>query len=282
MNWHFRTLGMGTINYRKAAKRLAKEVESTGLFESSIGRNEEFLKNYSKEFWENHKDTLKARVPGFGWWIWKPEFIRLCLEEIPKGDGLFYLDSGSIVSADEHGLTEIRGMLELAREKSVVIAHGQSFVELSYSSSELMDLLDLSETHRNSPQHYAGFFLAVNDSKGTSLAQEWCRLACANQHEYLFPSNRSDPDSKLIHHMYDQAILSCLIKSNGVTSIEIGDKQKKGAVRVIRHRYAYAVTEKRRTVIYWYRAIAFGSKLRLAVEHRIFRDSLSKRPTNHG
>ena len=29
MNWHFRTLGMGTINYRKAAKRLAKEVESS-------------------------------------------------------------------------------------------------------------------------------------------------------------------------------------------------------------------------------------------------------------
>ncbi len=281
MNWHFRTLGMGTINYRKAATRLAREVESTGLFKSSFGTNEEFLKNHSKEFWKNHEEVLKARVPGFGWWIWKPEFMRLCLKGIPEGDGLFYLDSGSSVSTEEKGISDIRNMLELAREKSVVAAHGQSFAELNYSSSDFMDLLNLSDAHRNSPQHYAGFLLVLNDAEGTSLVQEWCRLACANNHEYLYPSNRSVSDSSLIHHMYDQAILSGLIKHNGVTSIEIGDKEKKGTVRVVRHRYAYGVDENRFFIILLYKLIGFASRVRLAVEHRIFRVSLSKRPPNH-
>jgi hypothetical protein len=281
MNWHFRTIGMGTINYRKAASRLAREVDSTGLFKSSFGSSEEFLRNRSTEFWKNHEEVLKARVPGFGWWIWKPEFIRICLEDIPKGDGLFYLDSGSSVSRDENALSEIRKMLELAQESSVVAAHGQTFLELNYSSSELMNLLNLSEAQRNSPQHYAGFLLTVNDDKGKGLVKNWCRLACANQHEYLFPSNRSAADLELIHHMYDQAILSSLIKSNGLTSIEIGDKQNKGAVRVIRHRYAYGVDEKSSAVIFFYKLIGFASKVRLAIEHRIFRDSLSKRPSDH-
>lgn len=282
MKWHFRTIGMGTINYRKAATRLAREVESTGLFESSLGSSEEFLRTRSKEFWKNHEEVLKARVPGFGWWIWKPEFVRLSLEDIPEGDGLFYLDSGSYVSTDEKGLVEVRNMLELAQKVSVVAAHGQSFVELNYSSSQLMDLLNLSDAHRNSPQHYAGFLLVLNDKKGKDLVQDWCRLACANQHEYLFPSSHSVSDGSLIHHMYDQAILSCLVKGNGVTSIEIGDKGKNGTVRVIRHRYAYGVNENRSSIIFLYRLIGFVSRVRLAVEHRVFRDSLSKRPLNHG
>jgi hypothetical protein len=154
-------------------------------------------------------------------------------------------------------------------------------MEFKYSSSELMDLLNLSDSHRNSPQHYAGFLLVLNDAVGMSLVQEWCRLACANHHEYLFPSSRSISDRGLIHHMYDQAILSGLVKRNGVTSIEIGDKEKNGAVRVIRHRYGYGLGEKRSFIIFLYQLIGFASKVKLAIEHRIFRDSLSKRPSNH-
>ena len=281
MNWHFRTIGMGTINYRKAAKRLAQEVESTGLFISSIGSSEEFLINRSKEFWKNHEEVLKARVPGFGWWIWKPEFIARCLEEIPEGDGILYLDAGSYVANSQAALLEIQRMLILASKESVVAAHGQPFVESNYSSTELMDLLRLTPSQRKSPQHWAGFLLVSNNQKGRRFVDDWRHLACVNQHEYLIPSQRVPRDSQLIHHMYDQAILSCLVKSNGETSIEIGDKQIDGAIRGIRHRYAYGSNEKRSFVILFYRLIGFASKTRLAMEHRIFRDSLSKRPSDH-
>jgi len=282
MNWHFRTIGMGTTNYRKAATRLAREVESTGLFETSFGSSEEFLKNISPEFWKNHEGVLKARVPGFGWWIWKPEFILRSLEGVPEGDGILYLDAGSYVANSASALQEIQRMLILAAKDSVVAAHGQPFLEFKYSSAELMNLLGLTPSQRRSSQHWAGFLLVLNNQKGRKFVEAWRYLACAKQHEYLIPSRRAPQDSQLIHHMYDQAILSCLVKSEGVTSIEIGDKQIDGAVRGIRHRYAYGADEKRSFIIFFYRLIAFASKLRLAIEHRIFRDSLSKRPSNHG
>lgn len=282
MDWHFRTIGMGTINYHKAASRLAREVESTGLFSSSIGHDEEFLKNHTTEFWQNHKDVLKARVPGFGWWIWKPEFIGQCLEEIPEGDGILYLDAGSHVAHSSAAVQEIQKMLILASEDSVVAAHGQTFVELNYSSSELMDLLGLTNSQRKAPQHWAGFLLVLNNKKGRKFVGDWRHLTCANHHEYLIPSRSSLQDHDLIHHMYDQAILSCLVKSTKQTSIEIGDRQLDGAIRGIRHRYGYGIDENRSIVIFMYQLIAVASRIRLAIEHRVFRDSLSKRPSNHG
>ena len=142
MKWHFRTIGMGTVNYRKSSVRLAREVNAIGLFDSSIGHSEKFLKKTSKQFWENHKNILKARVPGFGWWIWKPEYIARCLDEIPEGDGILYLDAGSYVAQTHVALLEIERMLILANEDSIVAASGQPFLESNYASTELMDLLD--------------------------------------------------------------------------------------------------------------------------------------------
>lgn len=281
MKWHFRTLGMGTVNYRKAASRLAHEVESTRLFESSIGHSEHFLKDRASNFWENHRSILKARVPGFGWWIWKPEFIARCLEEIPEGDGVLYLDAGSFVDTSNAAIQDIWKMLVLASEQSVVAAHGQPFIELNYCSVDLMDLMNLTASQRESPQLWAGFLLVVNNPKGRSFVEDWRFLACTNNHEYLIPSKRSQRDNLLIHHMHDQAILSCLAKRKGVASIEIGDRQKNGAVRGIRHRYGYGVDEKRLLIVFLFQFIGFSSKIRLAIEHRIDRDSLSKRPPNH-
>ncbi len=281
LNWHFRTLGMGTVNYRRAASRLAREITSSGLFSTSLGRNEEYLIENSPVFWKNHSKILKARVPGFGWWIWKPEFIRLCLNEIPEGDGLFYLDAGSFVDTTEYGVTQLGSYFKLVEIHSVLAAHGQDFREKNYSSSKLMDLLDLSPAHRDSPQHYAGCLFIRNNHEGRAFLDRWCYLSCANQHEYLYPSTKLPQDEQLVNHMYDQAILSCLVKSNNIPSIEIGDKTKEGVIRVLRHRFAFGIYEERLTVKKFFTLVSLISRIKLAIEHRIFRKSLTLRPVDH-
>jgi len=281
MNWHFRTLGMGTINYRKSASRLAKEVFLSGLLSSSEGRSEEFLKRNSPEFWKNHSEILKARVPGFGWWIWKPEYIRLCLNEIPEGDGLFYLDAGSFVDTTPSGISQLNSYLNLGEVHSVLVAHGQEFKEKNYSSSSLMDLVGLSLAQRNSPQHYAGCLFIRNNKEGRKFVEQWGYLSCTNQHEYLYPTERQPEDEQLVNHMYDQAILSCLAKSQNVFSIEIGDKVKVGTIRVLRHRFAFGINEKLLVKKKYYALVSLLSRIRLAIEHRIFRKSLTLRPRNH-
>jgi hypothetical protein len=281
LNWHFRTLGMGTINYRKSASRLASEVMSTGLFTSSMGWSEEYLQEKSPKFWKNHATILKARVPGFGWWIWKPEFIRLSLNEIPEGDGLFYLDAGSFVDTTEKGLRQLNSYFNLGEVHSVLAAHGQEFREKNYSSSKLMSLLDLSSDQQDSFQHYAGCLFVRNNRLGRDFIDEWSYLACANQHEFLYPIERTSGDNDLVHHMYDQAILSCLIKSHNFPSIEIGDKGKDGAIRVLRHRFAFGIYEKKSSTLIFYKSVSALSRIKLAIEHRIFRKSLKLRPLDH-
>jgi hypothetical protein len=272
---------MGTINYRKSASRLASEVMSSGLFTSSIGWSEVYLQENSPEFWKNHAAILKARVPGFGWWIWKPEFIRLSLNEIPEGDGLFYLDAGSFVDTTEKGLRQLNSYFDLGEVHSVLAAHGQEFREKNYSSSKLMIHLELSSAQQDSFQHYAGCLFVRNNRQGRDFIDEWSHLACANQHEFLYPIERTSEDNDLVHHMYDQAILSCLIKSHNFPSIEIGDKGKDGAIRVLRHRFAFGLYERKSSTLIFYRFVSILSRIKLAIEHRIFRKSLKLRPLDH-
>lgn len=272
---------MGTINYRKSSSRLAREVMKSGLFSTSLGRSEEYLKENLPLFWKNHAEILKARVPGFGWWIWKPSYIRSCLNEIPEGDGIFYLDSGSFVDTTSKGINRLTHYFSLGEEHSILAAHGQEFIEKKYSSSALMDLLQLSADERNSPQHYAGCLFVRNNDRGREFVDEWRFLACANQHEFLYPSERRLADEHLIHHMYDQAILSCLVKSRNIVSIEIGDKVKDDVIRVLRHRFAFGLNEKRLIITFFYTMVSQLSRVKLAVEHRIFKKSLRLRPSNH-
>jgi len=278
---HFRTIGMGTINYRKAAKRLADEAFSTGLFETSLGLDETYLKLNCKEFWNNHKKILKARVPGFGWWIWKCEFIRLCLSEIPDGDLLFYMDAGSYIGTKSTDIEEISKFIQLAAHSGLVGSNSQSFLEKAYSSRLVLDHLNLAEELRNQNQFYAGFLIVRKQCLTLDFLNQWSHLTCKEGHRFLFPPLNINEELGFVHHMYDQAILSPLMKLYDATAVEVGDTSKSGSIRMARHRYAFSADSNNTTEIFLFRFISYLSKVRLAVERRIFRNSLHIKPNPH-
>lgn len=279
--WHFRTIGMGTINYRAAAKRLASEVFDTKIFKSSIGYDEKYLKIHSPVFWQNHRKVLKARTPGFGWWLWKPEFINLCLESIPPGEGLMYLDAGSFVSSDNNCLELLIAHLNLASKEEVIGSNSQNFIEEDYSSFGIMEKLNLKENDRKSSQFYAGFMLLTNTPKSRIIINSWQKIACENAHSLYFSKPTKNDSPTFVHNMYDQAILSCLFKINSVSSITIGDKGNSGCIRVIRHRFGFKISETRKLIITYYKTISYLSKVRLAIERRLFIQSLNNAKANH-
>ena len=278
---HFRTIGMGTINYRKAAKRLADEAFSTGLFETSLGLDETYLRLNSKEFWNNHKKILKARVPGFGWWIWKSEFVRLCLSEIPDGDLLFYMDAGSYIGKNSTDIEEISKFIQLAAHAGLVGSNSQTFLEKAYSSRLVLDHLGLSEELRNQNQYYAGFLIIQKQYLTLDFVNQWSHLTCKEGHKFLFPPLNTKEDLGFVHHMYDQAILSPLMKLFGAKAVEVGDGSKSGSIRMTRHRYAFSAQSRNTTEIFLFRLISYLSKIRLAAERRIFRNSLHIKPNPH-
>lgn len=279
--WHFRTIGMGTINYRAAAKRLAREVFATGLFETSMGHDEKFLKKELSDFWIRHERVLKARVHGFGWWVWKPEFIRVSLSKIPTGDGLLYLDAGSFISLDPIDLDLLIKYLNIAMNESVVGSNSQDFLEENYTSAEILDRLDLSNADRKSNQFYGGFLMLRNNAKANDLVSEWSELICRDNHTYLLPKRSSNDHKGFVHHAHDQAILSCLLKNISAKSVKIGDKGSNGCIRLVRHKFGYKYLKPRPTVKYLYQAIDFISRIKLAIERRLFKNFQSITSINH-
>lgn len=276
--WHFRTIGMGTINYRKAALRLAQEVSSTGIFESSSGLDEYFIKENAPSFWVKHKTILKARVPGFGWWIWKPTFIELCLKKLNENDCMLYLDAGSFVAVDQKDL--ILNVLENINGFNLVGSNNQTFPEWKYCSINLLDKFEISNTDRHENQFYANFLMIRNNAYTREFISEWKSLLCSNDHEFLIPHSNLSQSEGFVHHMYDQAVLSCLMKREKAGIISIGDKSNPGVIRAMRHRFAYSISCKNLLIRTFYRIISFLSKVRLFFQRRIFR-SWNKRPPRH-
>lgn len=277
-SWHFRTIGLGTINYRAGARRLAKEASLTGLFETSVGFNEKYLKHNSEVFWRNHRNILKSRTHGFGFYVWKPEFIKLALSGIPENHGLMYCDAGNLISRKINDLEVLTSYLNLASESNVVGSNSQNFVEKEWSPMELMDHLNLSTNDRESYQFLGGFLLIMNTPEGRQFIEQWSDLACQENHRFLFPRTVAYYPTNL---SFDQGILSCLLKSRSKPSVNIGDKENSGCVRAARHRFAYSFDSKNYVKRSFFNLIASISKLKIALERRVFINALYREPSNH-
>ena len=279
--WHFRTVGMGTINFRLGAQRLAKEALSTGLFETSMGYSEKYIKQRSRQFWANHKEILNARTRGFGYYIWKPEFIKLSLSEIPINHGLMYCDVGNLISNEHDDIKTLISYLNLASSFHVVGSSSQEFLEKDWSTPELMDHLRLDSESRESNQFMGGFLLVTNTPEGKSLVEDWANLACQENHKFLRPKFDTNNSQSFTNFSYDQGILSCLLKSRLKPSVEIGNNVKPGCVRAARHRRAYPVRSKNAFKKMFFDYIAFMSGIRLAIERRVYKNSYFRTPKNH-
>ena len=282
MNWHFRTLGMGSVNYRSASKRLAMEAKSTGLFISSSGNNEKDLRKNLPQFWREHHAVLHPRVPGYGWWIWKPHYILHSLESIPEGDGLLYLDAGSVIKSDSESLRVIREYMRLASAQKILGSNSDSFPEEHYATRDLMDYYGLSDLQRKENQYCAAILFIINDRKGRAWVREWSEMICEENHRWLLPTSSTSPNHEsFIHHMHDQAILSCLLKRSTSISVFTGNRHIDGPIRLARHRYGYKYGESRRLIKSYFGLMSLLSRFSLAVQRRIFRNSLTVRPNSH-
>lgn len=282
MKWHFRTLGMGSINYRFAAGRLAKEAELTQLFESSIGFNERHFQLIDPIFWADHKKVLHARVPGFGWWVWKPYFILNSLLSLPEGDGLLYLDAGSVIKSDGESLTDIKRYMALASNLSILGSNSDFFQEDMYTSMELLNYLNLNDRQRRESQFCAAILFIVNNEVGRAFMRDWCRIVCTDDHRWLLPiHSENEIKSHFKNHMYDQSSFSCLIKSYNGGSIPTGNRDYDGAIRLARHRFGYKFQESRSFIVYPFKMLGWFNRYNLAVQRRLFKKSLSLRPDPH-
>ena len=51
--------------------------------------------DFDVEYWEKYKDRFRGR--GYGYWTWKPYFIKKKLSEVQDGDVVVYADAGCMM-----------------------------------------------------------------------------------------------------------------------------------------------------------------------------------------
>lgn len=92
MKIHFITYG--NVIFKNAVKRICKEAEDSGWFDTITPYGPGDLEDdFKKEF----NDVL-SKPRGAGYWIWKNNIIQQTLDKINYGDILVYLDAGCTIN----------------------------------------------------------------------------------------------------------------------------------------------------------------------------------------
>ena len=276
VRWHFATAAFGTINYRLAAERLSREANQLGLFKSVNAIREAEATKLIPSYWSSHKAQLSSRVPGYGWFGWKPPLIQALLDLIGEGEGLVYLDAGCVLRTDAESRLRLDEHLQLAEGVGVLGAKSDNplFVEEIYSSAEFMDQLGLSLEMRKSTQYAGGILLVLNSEDGRSLVEEWCDWTQRDNQRYLkYEASRSRiPNADgFVGHTLDQAVLSGLLKMRHADFIDYDDLEnvKGRPICAFRHRYGYDYFDAGSLTRVAYQGLGLASRARLFAIRRI-------------
>lgn len=274
--WHFATAAFGTINYRLAAERIGREARGLGLFKTVSVIHEAEAAKLIPSYWAGHKTQLSSRVPGYGWFGWKPPLIRALLGLIGEGEGLAYLDAGCVLRQDPASKSRLEGHLRLAEEVSVLGAKSDNplFIEDIYSSTELMNELGLSVEMRKSTQYAGGILFIVNSRDGLSLVEDWCDWTQRDNQRYLkYDASRSRvPNAEgFVGHTLDQAVLSGLLKMRRAAFIDYDDLEhvEGRPICAFRHRYGYDFFDAPKLTRAVYQGLGLASRARLFAIRRI-------------
>lgn len=162
-------------------------------------------------FW-NENANLFAHKRGFGYWLWKPYFIRRTLLELSPGDIVFYSDAlvnftGSPAKAIEECRNN-RGLLSgFQRYEEKICTKRDCFILMNADTEEYWNSYHINAAHQ----------ICERNDFAISVMDEWIKY-CKNEDIV------SDSSSKLgqdlpgnCFHRHDQSILSILYKKHKIT-----------------------------------------------------------------
>jgi hypothetical protein len=208
------------IEYRLASIRLFRQATKINLFPNKFFYNEKkIFEVISSKYKNNLGNFIVAKeAQGFIYYAWKPIIILECLKKMKDNENLLYCDVGCNILNDEYAWKKL---LDKVKKHKIVLSYSQGYHQRSFGSEEykwtkpeVFKALRVKASDRKSSQYQATWILIVNNSKNRKLIKAW-EQRCTNNNFFLLKPNESNSPSgsSLIYHAYDQAILSCLLKS---------------------------------------------------------------------
>lgn len=208
------------LEYRLASIRLFRQATKINLFANKFFYDETKIFEVISKKYKKNLDSFKVakKTQGFIYYSWKPIIILECLEKMQDNEILLYCDVGCNILNDEYAWKKL---LDKVKKHKIVLSHSLGYShrnfgpeEYKWTQPEVFKALRVKTPDRKSPQYQATWILIVNNLKNRTLIKTW-EQRCTNNNFFLLKPNKSNLSnrSSLIYHTYDQAILSCLLKS---------------------------------------------------------------------
>lgn len=223
----FITFGAGDKNYIEAARRLVKQVQSTGYFDNiKLFTDKELIED--NNFWKKHKLFITKNKRGFGYWIWKPYIIKKTLESMKEGDILMYLDCGCEVGGEKK--LKISDFFEYVKKDKIIGSIAR--LEKKWCKYDLIDYMNVHQdkiVNTNQRQASAIMYLVCNET--INLVNKWYEICC-NYHLIDDSVSKKKNFKKFRDHRHDQAVFSLLTKKYDIYS----EKNMEDCIYIIRNR----------------------------------------------
>ena len=165
---------------------------------------------------KNHEILKQPR--GAGYWLWKPYVILKAMKQIPRGDFLLYVDSGSLLK------NNVEKLIEKLGDK---------------------DILLFNNSYRMEP-YTKSYILLRNTPQAQKFIEQWLYWAQIPGAIDNSPSESELPS--FIEHRHDQSILCILYytqEKNGIFKILEADEIEKFFIYHRRREIHYSVLNKK-------------------------------------
>ena len=238
------------LRLERSVRRLSLQARDLGVFERVFMYHEGSL---PPRFQDKYKDKLIAGSRGFGYWVWKPEIIKITLDLMEDDDLLLYLDAGCHLN--KRGLWRLFQYFDLTRQsRSGVVAfqalhpnpkisplHHDNrplFDQPNYHwiKGDLFDYFGVRDDQRftHSQAIGSGIILFRKCKESQAIVEEW-ESVISSDFALIDDTPSTSPNLEgFIEHRHDQSIFTLLCLKHQVETLSAYEYwyPKKGSGRL--------------------------------------------------
>lgn len=203
-------------------ERVKFEADEMGCF-SDVSLYDEH--DFDKEYWEKNKSHFLDNPRGYGYWAWKPYFIKRKLSELAEGDAVVYMDMGcTILPKNKSRLLEWVHRARYSRSGILSPCFGPYF-ERNWSKGDIFDFIDRNynkdhvDLYDKAVQCGATVLVVVKNKKSVELIDRWNDIM-ENHFDFCTDSPSKFPNHpQFVENRHDQSVFSMLSKIYGIETI---------------------------------------------------------------
>ena len=213
------TFADGSVRWRLAGRRLARQANSLGWFKRVEVWNLPRLSIEIPQLFSDNPHLDFAATRGLGYWLWRPYILHHAIRSAPSGETILFLDAGCQLNNGEGSRLRLSEYMTMVREfDSLVMRIDEPLSK--WCKADLIHGFGLAEEASNIQLVEPGVFFLRSTNDNLRLLAEWIQWGRLNDHHFLDDGpSASQESADFQEHRHDQSILTCLATRYPIHSI---------------------------------------------------------------